>query len=118
MTTPDDATHAGETPALHIERFLRSRYNIREDDPGFTHHANLWEEGYVDSVGVVEVIEFLETTFQVSVPDDVLFSEGFTCVAGMAAFVERSLEPGAPLAVEAGDEDLPAVEQVHQTRIA
>lgn len=107
-----------ETPATQIERFLRARYQIRDDDPGFTHDANLWEEGYVDSVGVVEVIEFLEGTFNLRVPDEVLFSEDFTCVAGMAAFVEASLEPRAPLALKARDEDLPAMEQVHHARIA
>jgi acyl carrier protein len=107
-----------ETPATQIERFLRARYQIRADDAGFTHHANLWEEGYVDSVGVVEVIEFLEGTFNLRVPDDVLFSEEFTCIAGMAAFVEASLESPAPLPLEARDEDIPAMKQGHQARIA
>lgn len=114
---PDDP-HLTASPAERIEEFLRTRYQIREDDAGFTRRANLWEEGYVDSVGVVEVIEFLERTFGIRVPDDVLFSEEFTYIDGMAAFVEGSLEAGAPLALEPRDEDLPAVEEVDQARIA
>lgn len=95
-------TSAGrsEAAAIQIERFLRMRFRIAPDDAGFTRQVNLWEEGYVDSVGVVEVIEFLERTFTVRIPDDALFSPEFTCVDGMAGFVTHSLEPGAPLSLE------------------
>lgn len=116
MTDPFDLPD--DSPAGIIERFLRDRYQIREDDAGFTRTVNLWEEGYVDSVGVVEVIEFLERAFRIRVPDDVLFSEEFTYIDGMAAFVEASLEARAPLPLEAGDEHLTAVEEVDEARIA
>lgn len=89
-----------EAAALQIERFLRTRFRIAADDTGFTRQVNLWEEGYVDSVGVVEVIEFLEQTFAVRIPDDALFSPEFTCVDGMAGFVTHSFEPRTPLALE------------------
>lgn len=93
------AAHS-EAAAVQIERFLRIRFRIAPDDAGFTRKVNLWEEGYVDSVGVVEVIEFLEQTFSVRIPDDALFSPEFTCVDGMAEFVAHSFEPSAPLSVE------------------
>lgn len=112
--TPGDEA----TPAARIERFIRERYQIRADDPGFTREVNLWEEGYVDSVGVVEVIEFLEGSFGIHVPDDVLFSEEFTYISGMAAFVAASLETRAPLALKPRDEDVATVKAVDQARIA
>jgi acyl carrier protein len=90
-----------DAAAAQIEGFLRKRFRIAADDPGFTREVNLWEEGYVDSVGVVEVIEFLEQTFKVRISDDALFSPEFTCVAGMAGFVTNSLEPSRPLSLEA-----------------
>jgi len=89
-----------DVAAARIETFLRARFRISPDDAGFTRQVNLWEEGYVDSVGVVEVIEFLERTFGVRIPDDALFSPDFTCVDGMVGFVTRSLEPSRPLSVE------------------
>ena len=89
-----------ESAAVQIERFLRTRFRIAADDTGFTRRANLWEEGYVDSVGVVEVIEFLERTFAVRIPDDALFAPEFTCVDGMAEFVTQSLETRDPLSIE------------------
>lgn len=89
-----------ESAAVKIEQFLRVRFRIASDDTGFTRQVNLWEEGFVDSVGVVEVIEFLEHSFGVRIPDDALFAPEFTCVAGMAAFVTQSFEPRSPLTVE------------------
>ena len=43
-----------------IEEFVRSRFRVRPDDIHFSVDVNLWEEGYVDSAGVVEMIAFLE----------------------------------------------------------
>lgn len=97
MSTYADRT---DLAALQIEQFLRARFRIAADDAGFTRQASLWEEGYVDSVGVVEVIEFLERTFSVRIPDDALFAPEFTCVDGMAAFVTRSVEPSTPLSLK------------------
>ncbi len=103
--------------AAIIERFVRARYRIAADDPGFSRRVNLWEEGYVDSVGVVEVIEFLERTFATTIPEEALFSTDFACIDGMADVVRRSLEPRAPLAFEPRHERLAALEGVHQRRV-
>lgn len=107
-----------ESAATQIERFLRTRFRVAADDAGFTRQVNLWEEGYVDSVGVVEVIDFLEHTFAVRIPDDALFSPDFTCVEGMAGFVARSLEPSTPLSVKSGEERLATTQEVHQRGVA
>lgn len=107
-----------ESAATQIESFLRTRFRIAADDTGFTRTVNLWEEGYVDSVGVVEVIEFLEHTFAVRIPDDALFSPDFTCVEGMAGFVTHSLEPRRPLSVESRQEHLSPMEERHQGGVA
>lgn len=101
---------SSDSAATVIERFIRERYRIASDDPRFTREVNLWEEGYVDSVGVVEVIEFLERTFAVTISEEALFSPEFTCIDGMAHFVAASLEPGTPLALESRDERLTAME--------
>ena len=50
---------AGEV-AQDLEAFVRERFQVEEDDDFFTPDVNLWEEGYVDSAGVVELIAYLE----------------------------------------------------------
>ncbi len=75
-----------------IEEFIRSQFSISPTDPGFGRSADLFEEGYVDSVGVVEVLEFLNEEFDVEIPDDDLLSDDFSNIAGIARIVARNLK--------------------------
>jgi len=76
-----------ERVARDIERFIRERFQIAEAESGFTRDVNLWEEGYVDSLGVVEVIAYLEKRFCVKLPEEVIFSPEFTNIDDIARFV-------------------------------
>ena len=74
--------------AASIEAHIKKRYQVSQFDKGFQHDTNLWEQGYLDSIGVSEVVEYLERTFGVSIPDSSLFDEQFGTIAGMARIVE------------------------------
>ncbi|HSK04299.1 MAG TPA: acyl carrier protein [Kofleriaceae bacterium] len=76
-----------ESVARDLERFIRERFQIADDEAGFSRSVNLWEEGYVDSMGVVEVIAFLEQQFRVNLPEEVVFSPEFTNIDDIARFV-------------------------------
>jgi acyl carrier protein len=78
---------SAESAALDIERFIRERFQISDDESRFSRRVNLWEEGYVDSLGVVEVIAFLEQRFRVKLPEEVVFSPEFTNIDDIARFV-------------------------------
>jgi acyl carrier protein len=82
-TQPDNM----EVAARDIEQFIRRRFQIGDDESGFSRRVNLWEEGYVDSLGVVEVIAFLEQRFRVNLPEEVVFSPDFTTIDDIARFV-------------------------------
>ena len=83
MKHPDST----DVVARDIEQFIRERFQITDNDTGFSRRINLWEEGYVDSLGVIEVIAFLEQRFRVKLPDEVVFSPEFTTVDDIARFV-------------------------------
>ena len=70
--------------AERLEAFVRERFMVATDDEGFDRHVNLWEEGYVDSLGSVELIEFVESSLSVTLPTSVLFDPQFTSIAGIA----------------------------------
>jgi acyl carrier protein len=76
-----------EAIATELERFLRTSFDIPDDDEGFGRDVDVFGEGYVDSVGVVEVVSFLEARYRVTIPEDALFDPRFTCVRGMAEIV-------------------------------
>jgi acyl carrier protein len=77
------AVHLAEL-AAELETFIRERFRVRDDDTFFSRTTNLWEEGYVDSAGVVEVLAFLEERIGARLPEDLLFEPDFASIEGMA----------------------------------
>lgn len=75
--------------AAAIERFIRQQFRIDESVPALR-EAHLFESGFVDSAGVVELIAFLEFTFRIRLDDDHVFSDEFTTINGIAAIVEKA----------------------------
>ena len=73
--------------ADELEQFVRSKYHVRADDPRFSRDVDLWEEGYLDSIGVIEVIAFLEQRLNRLLPESVLFSLRFRSINGIAQLV-------------------------------
>jgi acyl carrier protein len=72
-----------------IEAFVRSKFDVAASDPGFSRKSDLYEDGYIDSVGIVELLAFLETEFDVEVPEAELLSEDFSTIEGIARTVCR-----------------------------
>jgi acyl carrier protein len=75
--------------AHQIASFVRERFQVSETDSTFTHDAHLWEEGFIDSMGVVELIVFLQDRFNVEIPPDALFDENYTSITGLARLITK-----------------------------
>lgn len=105
-----------ETVAAQLDAFIRERFGVPPDDRGFTRTVRLWDEGYIDSIGVAEMIAFLEKTFRVTISNDVVFSPDFTNINGIARLV-MELQQGALLATEHGNGGT-AASPVHKTGTA
>lgn len=73
--------------AAELSTFIRQRFQVAPDDPLFHDDTNVWEEGYVDSAGVVEVFAFLESKVGERLPEELLFNPDFVTVRGMARLV-------------------------------
>ncbi|UJR78425.1 acyl carrier protein [Sandaracinus amylolyticus] len=73
--------------AEELERFVRERFQVRGDDVTFSRSVHLFEEGYVDSTGLVELIGHLEATFGVHVPEDAIFDPSFSSIDGIAKVI-------------------------------
>jgi acyl carrier protein len=82
--------------ATRIEAFVRSQFEIDPNDAGFDRTVDLFELGYVDSVGFAELLAFFAEEFGVDVPEDDLLSEDFLSIDGMARIVSRlTVDAGA-----------------------
>jgi len=81
--------------AERIERFVRAQFRVAPADRRFSRAQPLFESGYVDSVGVVELLAFVSQEFRVEVPDELLVSDEFSSIDGIASIVCRLAGTGA-----------------------
>lgn len=79
--------------ADELEQFIRRTFHVPPDDDLFTREVHLYQEGYVDSVGVVETIAHLEQTWGVAIPPTAVFDPLFTHIDGMARYVVALAQP-------------------------
>jgi acyl carrier protein len=75
--------------ADQLAAFVRERFQISASDTNFTYDVHLWEQSYVDSIGVLEILAFLEGQFAVRIPEDALFAEERATISGLAELVTR-----------------------------
>jgi acyl carrier protein len=76
-----------------VETFVRREFNVSAADPGFDRSVDLFENGYVDSVGVAELLEYVTQEFNVEIPETELFSDEFSSIQGIASIVARLQRP-------------------------
>lgn len=72
-----------------IRNFIATR--LLYGNEGFTHADDtpLLREGIIDSLGIVELVEFVQTQFGLKVEQQEVRPDNFDSVAKLAAFVRR-----------------------------
>lgn len=91
--TRDDSVHH-RTRQFILKRFpLASKRGLRDEDP-------ILRNGIMDSLGVLELVAFLEETFDIRIDDDDLTPENFESIDHVAAFVTS--KRAGPSATERG----------------
>ena len=81
--------------AAKVKDFIGTVSQVPVNDPEFTDEVHIFESGYLDSLGVVQLIEFIETAFGVKLDETHLFSEEFTTIGGIATLISAALPAGA-----------------------
>lgn len=74
-----------------LEQFVRRAFAVDGSDPHFDRSIDLFDAGYVDSVGITEMLAYINATYGVDIPDDRLLSEEFSSIDGMATVIGRML---------------------------
>lgn len=81
--------------ATRMERWIRTAFSVSPADPRFGQHMDLFDNGYVDSVGLAELLGFVEDEFGVEIPDEILVADEFATIDGMSQAVCRLAESRA-----------------------
>jgi acyl carrier protein len=74
-----------------VRSFIRESFLVDE----FADDESFLGSGIIDSLGVMQLVSFLETEFSVQVQDVDLVPENFDSVERVAAYIERKLARAA-----------------------
>jgi D-alanine--poly(phosphoribitol) ligase subunit 2 len=78
-----------ESIASRVETFVRRRFEVDPNDDDFDRTVDLYDRGYIDSVGFVELLAFLAKEFRVEIPEEDVLSDEFLTIDGIAIIVAR-----------------------------
>lgn len=73
----------------NIEKFLLTEVAVGLDKKTLDPDEDLLEQGVIDSLGLMKLIDFIEKTFKVNISDENIVPENFQCLNSMAKLVEQ-----------------------------
>ena len=74
-----------------VRTFIADNFDYRADASLLSETASLMESGLIDSMGVLELITFLESEFDIHVSDDEVLPENLDSISAIVALVDRKL---------------------------
>ena len=78
-----------ETIKSELRNYIRENYRVSNDDPDFSDSVHLYDYGYVDSFGSVQLKSFVESKFSVQFSQKDLTTVPLNTVEQMATFVVK-----------------------------
>lgn len=69
-----------------IDNFL---FGAREE---INDEADFFEDGIIDSTGIIELVSFIEKTFEISVKDEELIPENFSSLKNIKLFLDLKMK--------------------------
>jgi acyl carrier protein len=84
-----EQTQAIETD---VRRFITENFPLGGSGADLAGGDSLLEAGVIDSVGVLELIEHLEATYELRIPDADVLPENLDSIDAIARYVARRLD--------------------------
>ena len=72
-----------------IKSYIESKFNVKFDGESLSVDSDLFESGIVDSVGVIELVSFIEQEFEVRLNDEDLMSVKMTTISGIKELIQN-----------------------------
>lgn len=72
-----------------LRAFIRERFNVSELDADFSDDVHLFNYGYVDSFGAVELNSFIEKTFAIKVTPSDLIAFPLNTIQEIGTFIAQ-----------------------------
>lgn len=75
----------------NIERILLTEIAVGLDRKTLDPNEDLLEQGIIDSLGLMKLIDFLERTFSIRISDEEIVPENFQCLNSMVHLVQQHI---------------------------
>jgi acyl carrier protein len=75
---------------LDVRKFLTDQFLFGESRP-LERDVSLFDQGIVDSTGILELINYLEERYGIKVQDTELLPENLDTIGNICAFLDRKL---------------------------
>lgn len=72
-----------------IKNFINENFMMGRDPGELNDSASLLELGIIDSTGVLELVNFIEATFEITIEDDELTPENLDTIDRMFDYISR-----------------------------
>jgi acyl carrier protein len=76
-----------------VRRFIAENFLFREEIESLPEDASFLEAGIIDSTGVLELVCFLESSFDIEIADDEMLPENLDSIRAVTAYVQRKVAP-------------------------
>jgi len=77
------------TERQRIRQYILENFMFTDDETALNDGESLLNKGVIDSVGALEITQFIEETFNIKVKEDEMLPENLDSVDNIVAFVER-----------------------------
>lgn len=74
-----------------LRHYILDNYLFTDDEDQLQDGGSLIEDGIVDSTGILDLVGFIEETFEIQVPDTDLVPDNFDSVDKITAYIQRRL---------------------------
>lgn len=74
-----------------IKNFILNNYFFSDDSSAVSDDQSFLESGIIDSIGVMEIVMFIESEFDISVDDAEIIPENLDTINSVDAFITSKL---------------------------
>ncbi len=73
---------------IEIREFIVENFLFGDDD-GFSDDTSFLEEGIIDSTGILELVNYIEEEFSITIDDEELIPENLDSLNNITAFLKK-----------------------------
>jgi methoxymalonate biosynthesis acyl carrier protein len=75
--------------ATGLQKFIRERFGVPESDPDFNNEVDLFNYGYIDSFGAVDLTSFIEKQFSIKFTNSDWVTFPLSTINQISSFVSK-----------------------------